>query len=224
LRFCAPRALPCHEHPGRQGNWPRIGDARAVAQGALDTLRATLAAARSDALAALLVYVVDFVVRDTQDRGREGKLVFDDLILRVRELLRDRLTARHLVRERFDCLLIDEFQDTDPLQVEVAWAFASDPDTGRLEPGRLFLVGDPKQSIYRFRRADMAVYSATRARVEAADGRLPELTLNRRSRPEVVHWVNDVFANVIGGGDSPEFQPPYGPIEASRDAALKGRA
>jgi ATP-dependent exoDNAse (exonuclease V) beta subunit len=58
-------------------------------------------------------------------------------------------------------LLIDEFQDTDPLQVEIALAFATDPATGRIEPGRLFLVGDPKQSIYRFRRADMAVYSRT---------------------------------------------------------------
>ncbi len=207
---------------GRQGNWPDIGAARATAQEALDALRATLAAARSEALAALLGYAVDFVMRDARDRGREGKLVFDDLILRVRELLRDKLAARHLIRERFDCLLIDEFQDTDPLQVEMAWAFASDPNTGILDAGRLFLVGDPKQSIYRFRRADMAVYSATRGRVAQAAGLLPELTLNRRSRGQVVAWVNNVFLGVIGTGDAPEFQPPYREIDAWRDTALKG--
>ena len=106
--------------------------------------------------------------------------------------------------------------------MEIALAFAIDPDTSRMEPGRLFVVGDPKQSIYRFRRADMAVYEQTRGRVEAEGGRFLTLGLNHRSRPEIVDWVNRVFGRLIGEGGRPEIQPRYRPIHADRRRALEG--
>ena len=136
------------------------------------------------------------VLDDAARRRREGTLIFGDLILWARDLLRDDAGARSIVRRRYDALLIDEFQDTDPWQVDIAEAFAADA-AGGLEPGRLFMVGDPKQSIYRFRRADMAVYAAERRRVEHAGGELPALTENRRSRSVVVEWVNAVIGGVI---------------------------
>ena len=166
------------------------------------TLNETLRACRSQALAWVLPLIVNFVLADAYQRGREGTLTFDDLILLVRELLRSNREAVGTLRSRYEVMLIDEFQDTDPLQVEIALAFATDPDNRVVEAGRLFLVGDPKQSIYRFRRADMAIYSQTRERIEASGGSFPHLALNRRSRGAVLDWVNKVFEQLIGAGGS----------------------
>jgi ATP-dependent helicase/nuclease subunit A len=190
----------------------------AVCQALNDNLRDT----RTHALSQLMPLMVRFVMQDVRDRLRDGELIFDDLILRLRNLLRDSPRARNALRARCKAMLIDEFQDTDPLQVDIAMAFARDPETGALEPGRLFLVGDPKQSIYRFRRADMAIYAATRADVERAGGQLPELALNRRSRGVILEFVNATFASIIGDGDQPAIQPPYRPVYAERQDDLAG--
>ncbi|HUF54520.1 MAG TPA: UvrD-helicase domain-containing protein [Dehalococcoidia bacterium] len=181
-----------------------------------------LAGLRSAALAELMPYIVAFVRQEERARAKEGALTFDDLILRVRDVLRDNDGARRAFRERYDALLIDEFQDTDPLQMEIALGFAQDPESGALEPGRLFLVGDPKQSIYRFRRADMEMYSQTKSALEAAGSKTPELAHNQRSRPEILTWVNKVFRPLIGEGDEPAVQPPYRDIYPRREIPLKG--
>ena len=97
-----------------------------------------------------------------------------------------------------------------------------DPDTGQPEPGRLFLVGDPKQSIYRFRKADMAVYSRT---LEAITVRgVPPLALatNKRSRRVILDWVNAVFERVMGREGVPGVQPAYRAIYPERAPALAG--
>ena len=209
---------------GRQANWggaDGIARARDTARRAGDGVLALLAEDRAEATAAVLPWVARTVLDDAARRRREGTLIFADLILWTRDLLRDDDTARAIVRRRYDALLIDEFQDTDPWQVDIAEAFAADA-AGGLEPGRLFMVGDPKQSIYRFRRADMAVYAAERRRVEAAGGELPALTENRRSRTAVVDWVNAVVGAVIDEETDPAIGPPYVPIVAERDAPLAG--
>lgn len=210
---------------GRQEDWggkETIGLVRETATEVREALKETLASCRSEALAGLMPFVIRFVQEDALARGREGTLTFDDLILRPCDLLRTDRGAAAALRERFDALLIDEFQDTDPLQVDIARTFATDPDTGTLEPGRLFLVGDPKQSIYRFRRADMAIYSQTRDLVEENGGEFPDLALCRRSRPEILDWVNDVFEGIIGDGANPTIQPPYHPIHPHRSGELNG--
>jgi len=212
---------------GNRGSAPRWGGkgavdaARALARDAGHDLGGLLADVRAEALADVLPWVARVIRDDARARRREGTLVFDDLILWTRDLLRDDASARDAVRARFDALLIDEFQDTDPWQVDIAEAFAGD-DAGGLRPGRLFLVGDPKQSIYRFRRADMAVYDRERRRVADAGGRLEALTVNRRSRRPIVDWVNAVVSGVIGEETDPAVQPPYAPIRAARDVALRG--
>jgi ATP-dependent helicase/nuclease subunit A len=212
---------------GRADNWKGavpIAEAREVTAGVIQTLLATLAALRSAAMAAAMPLVVHFVILEARERGRDGALMFDDLILKVRNVLRDIPDARVRFRNRYDALLIDEFQDTDPLQAEIALAFATDPATGRPEPGRLFLVGDPKQSIYRFRRADMAMYAHTRGALLDAGGISVELSLNRRSQPGVIDWVNHVFQSVIGPGLVQAVQPPYQDLAAQRADALTGPA
>ena len=124
-------------------------------------------AAASHVLAALIP-----LVRPVMDRFRDYKrsaalLDFDDLIFAARDLLRDHDDVRQALAACFTRVLVDEFQDTDPLQTEIFWRLCGDPPAERdavdwttftLRPGALFLVGDPKQAIYRFRGADIAAY------------------------------------------------------------------
>ncbi len=188
----------------------RIGEVREVARETCEDLNEALSACRCQALFDLMPVIVAFVEREAEARGRDGELTFDDLILRTRDLLKDDADAVRSLRERYDTLLIDEFQDTDRLQVDIAVSFATNPSSGRLDPGRLFLVGDPKQSIYRFRRADMGIYAHTRDLIQREGGDFPVLSKNRRSRTEIVQWVNRVFEQLIGsGGIQPSNRATY---------------
>ena len=102
-------------------------------------------------------------------KARAGCLDFVDLLLRARDLIRDDADVRRERQERWSHLFVDEFQDTDPLQAELLLLLAADDpaerDWRRVRPvpGKLFLVGDPKQSIYRFRRADVGALRAGEA-------------------------------------------------------------
>ncbi|HUE97425.1 MAG TPA: UvrD-helicase domain-containing protein, partial [Longimicrobiaceae bacterium] len=145
-------------------------------------------------------------------RRRSGRLDFQDLLVLSAELLRTRPDARRELGLRYRRLLVDEFQDTDPLQAEIMLLLASEPsddgadgggdeggndgpDWRRLtpRPGALFVVGDPKQSIYRFRRADIQLYQLVKERFADFGGVL-ELTTNFRSRPPIGALVNELFA------------------------------
>jgi ATP-dependent helicase/nuclease subunit A len=210
---------------GRASNWTGRADiatARRVVGSVLASLSQTLVALRTEALGALLPFVVRFVMKDTRERCRSGRLVFDDLILQVRDVLLTSPQARRRLRARYRTMLIDEFQDTDPAQSEIALAFATDPDSGVVEQGRLFLVGDPKQSIYRFRRADMAAYSQTRDELRDAGTQEEQLALNQRSRREVLEFVNSVTGSLIGVDQPSWLQARYLPVYWRRDVALKG--
>src|SRR5205823_1028995 len=97
-------------------------------------------------------------------------LDFDDLLYTARDLLANFEPVRQALAVRFVHVLVDEFQDTDPLQIEILWRLCGEkPGSGsddwiarNLRPGALFLVGDPKQAIYRFRGADVGAYIAAR--------------------------------------------------------------
>ena len=146
-------------------------------------------------------FALDFVAQ----RKAEGVATFDDLLVWARDLLRDDAPTRRHFQERYTHILIDEFQDTDPLQAEIAYYLAASPDaniagpnwhTIPLIPGKLFIVGDSKQSIYRFRRADIGV-----TRLVKESGQLRPLTLaeNRRSQKPILDWVNAVFGELMVG-------------------------
>jgi ATP-dependent exoDNAse (exonuclease V) beta subunit len=206
-----------------KGIWSdRIGGLRDTAKESCRELNETLASCRNEALSRLMPIVVGFVKKEAIERRRDGELTFDDLILGTRDLLQADREAVESLRDRYDALLIDEFQDTDPLQVDIAMAFGTDPATGKMEAGRLFLVGDPKQSIYRFRRADMGMYSGVRKSVGDSGGEFPVLSQNRRSRAVILSWVNDVFMKMIGNGEMADVQPPYQPIVEERGESLAG--
>jgi ATP-dependent helicase/nuclease subunit A len=130
----------------------------------------------------------------------EGYLSFDDLLVRTRDLLRDHPAAREKEKSRIRSLLVDEFQDTDPLQYEIVFLLsekigsrAAAAGEVRLESGKLFIVGDPKQSIYRFRGADIEAYRRAVGKIENDDGRVHWLETNFRSPPEVLDPLNDLF-------------------------------
>ena len=134
--------------------------------------------------------------------------------------------VRARLHDRYRRLLLDEFQDTDPIQLEIAVRLTAPPagqpvdDVAGLRPvpGRLFVVGDPKQSIYRFRRADIAMYLAAAGQVGAER---EVLSANFRSTDAVIDWVNGVFGTVI----QPEtgVQPAYGPLDTCRPDAARPR-
>jgi len=132
------------------------------------------------------------------------KLNFQDLLMKAARLLRENTDARRSLAAKYTHLLVDEFQDTDPIQAEVMFlltagdtASASDEavDWSMCEPrpGSLFVVGDPKQSIYRFRRADIKTYNFVRGRLCPDDSDVVRLTSNFRSVPGIIDWVNSVF-------------------------------
>ena len=159
-----------------------------------------------------------FAVEYTAGRKADGVVTFDDLLVWARDVLRDNEAARRHFRERFTHVLIDEFQDTDPLQAEVAFyiAAAADAPVGEqpwhslpLAPGRLFIVGDTKQSIYRFRGADLTVVQKAKQ-----NGQLTPLTLseNRRSQFAILEWVNAVFDGAMGD-DTSGLQAEYVPLQ-----------
>ena len=118
----------------------------------------------------------------------QGVLDFDDLLLHTRNLLRDNESVRKRVAAGIQLLMVDEFQDTDPVQADVVRSLCG----AALTQGKLFMVGDRKQSIYRFRRADPTVF-ATMSNEIPASGRLP-LNVNFRSQPAVLNFVNHLFA------------------------------
>lgn len=174
--------------------------------------------------------VAGFTLDHVEERRANGRLEFHDLLVLARQTLRDPqhgFTTREALRNRYRRLLLDEFQDTDPIQIELAVLIASsDPDAGAkpwsevaTDAGRLFFVGDPKQSIYRFRRADVSLFLKARSSFSSEP---VALNTNFRTVSPIISWVNTVFGELIRAeaDQQPEYQPlnPWrSPPEGSRN-------
>ena len=189
---------------------------------AREALLAELAAFRRDAgadfAAALRDEMQDFVQAYTDRKQRAGKLDFLDLLLLVRNLVRDDAGVRRYLQERFARIFVDEFQDTDPLQAEILILLAADDpaenDWLKVTPaaGKLFVVGDPKQSIYKFRRADVVLYeNVCEALVSRGVARI-HLTKSFRAVRPLQELVNAAFAPEMTG-DRACGQARYAPLE-----------
>jgi ATP-dependent helicase/nuclease subunit A len=170
--------------------------------------------------------------RDSYDRLRRerGQLSFADLLLRAARLLQKPHVRRYFAG-RFTHLLVDEFQDTDPVQAEVLLQLAArdadEPDWRRClpRPGSLFVVGDPKQSIYRFRRADIVTYNQVRDIIERTGGALVQLSTNFRAGTRLVEWVNRFFAPRFPAQateESPAYVPMLPATQGSAGSDLSG--
>ncbi len=213
----------------RHGRGPgyRQGVTRAAVLGALDQLRAHLDQFRMDAdadLAALLQVELGGAVASYEEvKRRGGALDFLDLLLKARDLIKTSAGVRNGFQKRFTHIFVDEFQDTDPLQAEILLLLTatntsvSDWHQAVPAPGRLFIVGDPKQSIYRFRRADVGVYRDVCDRLQKAGARFVRLTASFRSVPEIQACVNAGFTPVMTG-DAATLQADYVPLSPFRPA------
>ncbi len=152
----------------------------------------------------------DVVEQYDQAKRERAVLDFEDLLIRTSRLLTDPIheSLRRATSSQIHSLLVDEFQDTDQTQVELVKALCGD----QMLDGKLFFVGDKKQSIYRFRGAQPDIFEQLRQQIPAA-GRLP-LSLNFRSQPGILHFVNAIF--------SERFGESYQALQAHRTQVIDG--
>lgn len=217
----------------RHGRGPgyKQGVSRPAVVEALDTLRSRLDAFRMDAdadlAAALQQELGGAVARYEALKARTGAVDFLDLLLKARDLVKGDALVRRGFQQRFTHLFVDEFQDTDPLQAEILLLLAAD-DPACTDwravtplPGRLFIVGDPKQSIYRFRRADVGIYREVSDRLARAGAIRVQLNTSFRSVPNIQASVNAAFEPVMTG-DAFTLQASYVRLEPHR-TAIKGQ-
>ena len=217
----------------RSGNpwrWRKLPDGRLagwmtnqVLREANDEVRRVLAAHRTATFASVLVLLRHFVLDGVRQRKADGVASFQDLLAWARDLLRDDPAVRHSAQQRYQRVFVDEFQDTDPLQAEIAFYLGADERDGQplpadwrdisLAPGKLFLVGDPKQSIYRFRRADITLYDDL---LDLLQGTREHLVQNFRSVRPVLNWVNHHFGAQMQTERG--VQPDYVPLAARWEA------
>jgi ATP-dependent helicase/nuclease subunit A len=167
------------------------------------------------------------------EEAKGSRLDFMDLLLRANRLLCGNREVAERVSQRFRYIFVDEFQDTDPLQAGMlnvlsrGGVSAGDVESGAVQApssvsagGSLFLVGDPKQSIYGFRRADVQVYHRFREELIARGGEAIGLVRNFRSRPDLIASINGLFGHVLYGEE--DFQPAYSPVVPHRDDVGEG--
>ncbi len=158
----------------------------------------------------------------SQLRRQRGWVNFQDLLLTTTAMLRENPEVRQHFSEKYQCILVDEFQDTDPIQAEML-LFLTGTDWEEKDwtaihprPGALFLVGDPKQSIYRFRRADIDTYHQVKKIIENTGGKVLELTSNFRSLHALSRHINPLFQEILPAIDTPE-QAAYAPMLTQRE-------
>jgi ATP-dependent helicase/nuclease subunit A len=230
---------------GRKGSWDcDLDELRASVMEAGEALEAVRAEVANACARRLGSAIRAFTLASADARQRAGQLEFHDLLVLARALLRDAEygpTVRATLHERYDRLLLDEFQDTDPIQIELAVRIAAaDPsdekagsepwETVDVAPGHLFVVGDPKQSIYRFRRADIATFLRAGRRFGPEGGGVVELVANFRTVEPIISWVNDTFSTLMSEPvddalpENIDSQPEYLALEAIRAAPPSGPA
>ncbi len=215
---------------GNKANWKRfcsetdLANLRAEAEQLAHDVSAITDAAYEYRKALVGAILGGWVLQSAVGRAADGTLEFHDLLVLARRLLAHNADVRAQLHERYQRVLLDEFQDTDPIQLAIAVRLTAAPDAPAHDlngrdlkplPGRLFIVGDPKQSIYRFRRADIAQYLSASQQLGSEDA---QLTANFRSSKAVIHWVNHVFAEAITFVEN--VQPRYQALDVARQGSV----
>lgn len=182
-----------------------------IADEAADVLRAAKTVPGSRVVATALRLLVPFAKRFRDEFVQQGYLTYDALLAYARKVLQNRRDVRQHLKNTFRAILVDEFQDTDPVQYEIILylaekkdAFERDVKRLSLEPGKLYIVGDPKQSIYAFRGADLRAYMDVSALIHKNGGETKRLEKNFRSKRGIVGVVNALFSRIL---------PNYKPIQ-----------
>lgn len=202
---------------GRQADWP--SGALARMRSATDTVREELERLQASAgflpHRTILLHAEAHYLEALKAAKRDEAIAdYDDILFAAAALLQSSATARRRLHARYRHVLVDEVQDVDPLQAALVGYLTRDPECDAAwdaEPpreGRVFAVGDAKQSIFRFRRADHATWDRVRNLV-AKNGEHLVLPTNFRSVPGIVSFVNEVFSGLPG------YQPQVAFREAS---------
>jgi ATP-dependent helicase/nuclease subunit A len=172
-------------------------------------------------LARVVRLLEPFIQHVRRTYADKGWIRFDGLLVRVRDVLRDYPRVRGQLKTDFQAIMVDEFQDTDPLQYEILLYLGEQLgdhcqqwDAIRLVPGKLFIVGDPKQSIYAFRRADIQAFDQVVHKLTQEGGVVCTLTTNFRSDGAVLDVVNGVFDRLFVQEDN--VQPSNVPLMVGR--------
>jgi ATP-dependent exoDNAse (exonuclease V) beta subunit len=170
---------------------------------------------------ALLTLAQRVAEANARELDARGDLDFDRMIVATRELLLDD-AVRYAVQRRIRLLVVDEFQDVDPVQRDIAERIGGLADARDPQPARLILVGDPKQSIYRFRRADVTVWNGMATRFASGEGTVVPLVENFRSKAAILGFVDAVIGTQLddpvdaAAGRQP-FEVDYEPLTARAD-------
>ncbi len=184
------------------GNWGKEKPVRDQLTDCLDSLIPAWHQILSTPLvAALLHLLLQLEAAYGRRKVQRGALDFEDLQLKTRDLLLRDPELREEYRQKFPVVMVDEFQDTNPLQKELVELLCGGEQ-------RLFIVGDPKQSIYLFRGADVTVFSQIQRELAANGGENLYFQESFRSRPALIAFVNQLFSDVMVGGA--EFEVKYG--------------
>ncbi|HZK18632.1 MAG TPA: UvrD-helicase domain-containing protein, partial [Clostridia bacterium] len=176
----------------------------------------------------VLRFILPAVRLYNQRKKEQSRLNFQDLLIHTAALLRENPQVRRYFQGRYTHLLIDEFQDTDPVQAEIMFYLTGRDTTEKKwyrltpKPGSLFVVGDPKQSIYRFRRADIDTYNLAKQLLLAGGGRILHFTTNFRSVEAVGDFANRVFKDIFPGQATPR-QAAFAEMDTLHDNE-KGRS
>jgi ATP-dependent helicase/nuclease subunit A len=217
-----PREVFANPTVGAKTNWQpasALHKARALLTQLSEVYSRTRAAWFHNLTVGLAHWLEGYLHAYREKKQECSQLDFTDLLINTRNLLKTNLDARRYFQRKFDVLCVDELQDTDPLQAEIVFFLAEREARAQiwteveLHPGKLFLVGDPQQAIYHFRRADVDVYSQVRTAIER-QGEVLTLSANFRTRAPVLTWINETFTRAFAEGGS--VQPPYRPLAATR--------
>lgn len=177
----------------------------------------------------------DFInmIVDYKKKNYKGKLTFNELLYKASNLVKNSEEARLHLKNKYRYFYLDESQDTDPMQIELIM-YLADEETKykdlkswqcvKPRPGSLFIVGDPKQSIYRFRRADIRIYNQIKEVIDK-NGQVVYLDINFRSSDELCKWVQSTFKKkddkgFAFGENSSELQAGFKRILSQWDDSL----
>ncbi len=169
----------------------------------------------------LMEFILPAIDRYGELKREKSKLNYQDLLMHTASLLRQNTEVRSYFQNRYTHLLVDEFQDTDPIQAEIMFYLTGQDRNGqdwrtlRPRPGSLFVVGDPKQSIYRFRRADIDTYNEVKRLIVAGGGAVLHLTTNFRSLDALGEWANPVFSTLLAVEET-RFQAAFEGLDTVR--------
>ena len=158
--------------------------------------------------------VLDFVAYYREAMRKQGVIDFNEILYKTERLLAEDRQVREYFKEKFSFIFVDEFQDTDPLQAKILYYLAEKKGESadswkdvNLEIGKIYVVGDPKQSIYRFRRADIEMYTSVMGKIAGPKKEL--LSTNYRSSKKIIDWVNGFFTGRIKKPADGNYQADY---------------